>query len=144
MSCKFWQQIISLFTAAVSPNRGVGRDSEGNFGDFVVRVFLLLVLVSIFAGFGPGIQQGGPMAVFVGGGLFLAIMVLAVDLWQNFLPFLGLIAFCMLFPKSSGNALGCLVTLVIIVFISPILLAGNILIFMFFAFLAMIFLKKTR
>ncbi len=131
-------------TEAVSPQRGGGRDSEPAFGDFVVRMFFLLVLVSIFTGFGPGIQRGGPTAVFVGGGLFLAIMVLAADLWQNFLPFLGLIAFCMLFPKSSGNSPGCLVTLVIIVFISPILLAGNILIFMFFAFLALMLFGGAR
>ncbi len=134
--------------AAVSPNRGAGPGSEGSFGDFVIRVFLLLLLVSIFTGFGPAVQQGGTMAVFVGGGLFLGIVVLAVDLWQNFLPFLCLIAFCVVFPKGLDRAvssgLGCLMTLASLIFLVPLLLAGKVLTFIFFAFLALKVFGRAR
>ena len=141
-------------SAAVSR---AGRDNaypEASFGEFVVVMIALIVLLSLSGhlvgalpgSMGPG---GGVKNIFVtvaGGGLVLGIMFLLNEIWQKHLPIVAVLFFCMICPKGLDQAfssgVGCLAMLAALVFLAPLMLAGNFMLYVVFAFLALFAMRR--
>lgn len=139
---------------AVSGARRANAYPEGSFGEFVVVMIALVVLLSLTGHLaGPllgSMEPGGGVknifATVAGGGLVLGIMVLLNEIWQKHLPIVAVLFFCMICPKGLDQAfssgVGCLSMLAALVFLAPLMLAGNFMLYVVFAFLALFAMRR--
>jgi len=134
-----------------------GRDNaypEASFGEFVVVMIALIVLLSLSGhlvgalpgSMGPGGGVKNIFATVAGGGLVLGIMFLLNEIWQKHLPIVAVLFFCMICPKGLDQAfssgVGCLAMLAALVFLAPLMLAGNFMLYVVFAFLALFAMRR--
>ena len=134
-----------------------GRDNaypEASFGEFVVVMIALIVLLSLSGhlvgalpgSMGPGGGVKNIFATVAGGGLVLGIMFLLNEIWQKHLPIVAVLFFCMICPKGLDQAfssgVGCLTMLAALVFLAPLMLAGNFMLYVVFAFLALFAMRR--
>ena len=121
---------------AYSPQQSGTANQRHGFGEFIVVFVVLIVLASLTGNLAGLVRPGGGgvqefLLLACGGALLLAIGVLVVEIWTNFMPFLLILGFCMLWPKglekSLGEGLGCLVTLAIVIFAMPFIIGGDLL-----------------
>ena len=123
---------------------------EASFGEFVVVMIALVVMLSLsghLAGsMGPGGGVKNIFATVAGGGLVLGIMFLLNEIWQKHLPIVAVLFFCMICPKGLDQAfssgVGCLAMLAALVFLAPLMLAGNFMLYVVFAFLALFAMRR--
>lgn len=139
---------------AVSTAGGGRQNSDGSFGEFVLVMLGLVVLLSLsghlagplLGSMGPGGGMKNIFAAVVGGGLVLGIMVLLNEIWQKHLPIVAVLFFCMICPKGLDQAfssgVGCLAMLAALVFLAPLMLAGNFMLYVVFAFLALFAMRR--
>ncbi len=142
--------------AADFPETRAGSDSKAGLGEFVAVMAGLVVLLSLSGHLARpllgsmGLDSGmkGIVSMVVGGSLVLGIMFLLTEIWQKHLPMLAIVLFCMACPKgldrSASSAFGCMAMLAVVVFLMPVMLAGNFVLYVVFSFLALCAMSRRR
>ncbi|GEM_PF-3034654 len=136
---------------AYSPQQSGTANQRHGLGEFILAFVVLIVLASLTGNLAGLVRPGAGcvqelLLLACGGALLLAIGMLVVEIWTNFMPFLLILGFCMLLPKGLGKSLGegfgclvTLVTLVIVIFAMPFIVGGDLLLLLVCPFLFFLF-----